>query len=116
MVKITLDIKSCKKCPHFEERRGKYVSPDSFEAPNYDWFCLANGGEKEIQSYVEWHEEKKIPIPEWCPFIVKTQIELPKYKCSNCRDTGQYTFGGSFGGGVTTMTCPCGVINTLPEE
>ena len=39
---------------------------DSFEEP-YNWFC-SKEKYKVIQGYVEWHEEKNIKIPEWCPF------------------------------------------------
>lgn len=63
MVKIVLEIKSCKDCPHFKQER--MYTEDSFEYV-YNWFCKKENG-KEIESYVEWHEENKIKIPEWCP-------------------------------------------------
>jgi hypothetical protein len=118
-VVIVLDLKTCKRCPNFDERPGEYVSPDSFEAPNHDWYCKKTG--QKIQGYVEWHEEKKIPVPDWCPclenpIVESTEFKLPPYRCDNCKDTGQYHIGGSFGGGVTVLTCPCGVWNTLREE
>lgn len=40
---------------------------DSFEMA-FDWFCKKADNRK-IQGYVEWHEEKKIKIPEWCPCL-----------------------------------------------
>ena len=67
MPKIVLDIKSCKKCPHFNEER-MYTS-DSFELA-FDWFCKKADNRK-IQGYVEWHEERKIKIPDWCPILLK---------------------------------------------
>jgi hypothetical protein len=30
------------------------------------------------------------------------------YVCSICRDTGEYTIGGSFGGGAQIYKCNCG--------
>ena len=60
-MKITLDIKSCKECPHFKETR--IYTADSFEMP-FDWFCKKKNGKK-ISGYVEWHD--KIEIPKWCP-------------------------------------------------
>jgi len=51
------------KCPHFKEER-MYTS-DSWEMA-FNWFCKKANNRK-IQGYVEWHEEKKIKIPDWCP-------------------------------------------------
>lgn len=63
IMEIKIDIKNCKGCPYFKEKR--YYSPDSFEAPAFDWYCTKDG-EKKIRGYVEWHEEDKIEIPSWC--------------------------------------------------
>jgi hypothetical protein len=63
MAIIQLEIKTCKECPHFEERR--MYTADSFEHAN-DLFCEKENGKK-IQGYVEWHEEKDVKIPDWCP-------------------------------------------------
>lgn len=114
-VKIVLDLKTCKKCPNLDEREGQ-LSPDSFEAPNFDWYCKVNG--QKIRGYVEWHELRKIPVPDWCPCL-ETPIEpnnLPFYKCCICNDTGVYNYGGSFGGSVTVARCPCGGLKNLKEE
>lgn len=66
MPKITIEIKSCKDCPNF-------IIKDQYSSDGWDrmedWFCnLAN---KKIQGAVEWHEEKHIKIPEWCPAAIK---------------------------------------------
>lgn len=45
MVKI--EIKSCKDCPHFEQRR--LYTGDSFEHVN-DWFCTKEGGNQKIKT------------------------------------------------------------------
>jgi len=63
MTKITLEIKTCRECPFFEEKRC-YTS-DSWELA-HDWFCKASDNKK-IAGYVNWSEEKDVEIPEWCP-------------------------------------------------
>jgi hypothetical protein len=65
---IVIDIKRCNECPNFSEER--YYSPDSFEAPSFDWYC-EKAGHRKIRGYVEWHEENKIKIPDWCPCKAK---------------------------------------------
>jgi hypothetical protein len=65
MTQILLEIKSCKECPHFEERR--MYTADSFENA-YDWFCKKENGKK-IAGYVEWTDN--VEVPEWCPLKVK---------------------------------------------
>jgi len=67
MPKIEIEIKSCQQCPFFKQER-MYTS-DSLETA-FDWFCTKSYNRK-IQGYVEWHEENKIKIPEWCPIIIK---------------------------------------------
>jgi hypothetical protein len=62
-MKIQLEIKTCKECPFFEEKR--MYTADSWEMP-YDWFCKKAKNRK-IAGYVEWHEEDKVEIPKWCP-------------------------------------------------
>lgn len=66
--KISIEIETCKQCPFIKMER--YYSPDSFEAPSFDWFCKKSDNKK-IQGYVEWHEEKSVPIPEWCEIKIK---------------------------------------------
>jgi hypothetical protein len=66
-MKIILDIKTCKECPFFEQER--MYTADSFEEP-FDWFCKKMNNRK-IRGYVEWHEEKDVPIPDWCPVKVE---------------------------------------------
>lgn len=61
-MKIEIEIKSCKECPHFKE--GHRQSTDGFDS-GHDWYCKK--ARKQIAGFVEWHEEKKIPIPKWCP-------------------------------------------------
>lgn len=63
MTKITIDIASCKQCPFFKE--GPLQSTDGWDR-GHDWFCKAKDN-KQIAGFVEWHEEDKTPIPDWCP-------------------------------------------------
>ncbi len=68
MTTLKIKIKDCRSCPFFKSER--YYTDDSFEHAN-DWFCHHNPKNvKEIAGYVEWHEESKIPIPNWCPVKV----------------------------------------------
>jgi hypothetical protein len=61
-MQIVIDIKNCKECPHFEQ--GPRQSTDGLDG-GYDWFCKK--ADKQIATFVEWHEEKRVKIPNWCP-------------------------------------------------
>lgn len=63
MPKIVLDIKSCKECPFFKTTT--YRTEDSWERAE-NWHC-GKSNDKKIAGYVEWHEEKGIKVPDWCP-------------------------------------------------
>ncbi len=65
-VKIQIEISSCQKCLHFIER--PYPTADSWERA-HNWHC-SKMHNKKIAGYVEWHDEDKIGIPEWCPIRV----------------------------------------------
>lgn len=71
MAEIKLEIKNCLECPFLEYKR--YYSPDSFEVPSYDWYCKKFNN-KSIRGYVEWHEENKIQIPDWCPIRIDDNV------------------------------------------
>lgn len=62
MAKIVIEIKSCKECPHF--KTANQWSSDGWDRME-DWMCTK--ADKKIQGGVEWHEESKIKIPDWCP-------------------------------------------------
>lgn len=57
-----IEIPNCKSCPYF--KAANCCSSDGFDRME-DWICGKTG--KKIQSAVEWHEESKIPVPDWCP-------------------------------------------------
>lgn len=61
-MKVAIEIISCKNCPYF--KIGNVWSSDGFDRME-DWECTI--AKKTIAASVEWHEEKDIKIPEWCP-------------------------------------------------
>lgn len=63
MVKIEIEINSCKDCAYF--KTDNYYTTDGWDVME-DWICKKMN--KKIQGCVEWHEESKIRIPDWCPF------------------------------------------------
>lgn len=69
MAKITIEVNNCKQCPFLNEVR--MHTADSWERA-FDWFCTKENNRK-ISGYVEWHEEDKVKIPNWCPIQVKPQ-------------------------------------------
>lgn len=68
-MKIEIEIKNCKECPNLDSK--KVYTPDSFDDVS-QWTCNING--KSICNYIEWHEESKIDIPNWCHINNITQI------------------------------------------
>ena len=84
MAEIKIEIQSCKQCPFFKTTNE--WSSDGWDRME-DWICtkhpensspvrikgyiqINDGKGKLIQSCVEWHEEKKIQIPQWCPIKI----------------------------------------------
>lgn len=62
MAQIVLEIVNCRQCPHF--KTANQWSSDGWDKME-DWVCDKNN--KIIQESVEWHEESKIDVPDWCP-------------------------------------------------
>ena len=60
---LVKQINSCMECPH--RKVGAPYSTDGFDRME-DWTCQSMFSKK-IAGAVEWHEEKKIPIPELYP-------------------------------------------------
>ena len=71
MPRIVIEIKTCKECPYWKE--GNYSSTDGWDR-GADWSCTKMN-DKVIQGFVEWHEEKKVPVPEWCPCAIDLKKE-----------------------------------------
>jgi hypothetical protein len=68
-MKIAVEINSCKQCPHFITEN--HYSSDGWDKME-DWVCNKMEPKKKIQGAVEWHEERKIKIPDWCPIKITT--------------------------------------------
>lgn len=70
MAQVNIEINNCKldKCPHFTIT--KTESTDGWDRGEY-WHCKK--ADRQIASFVEWHEEKKEPVPEWCPCAGKAK-------------------------------------------
>lgn len=68
---VQLEFLTCQKCPFFE--KGPVTSTDGFDRME-DWLC-GKKKNKVISGGVEWHEEDKIPVPDWCPIRVKTETK-----------------------------------------
>lgn len=80
-IKITKEIKSCQSCPFL--KKGPHESTDGWDS-GQDWFCT-NSNNKLISGFVEWHDEKKIKIPDWCPltsfdFLTKEYLDSIGYE------------------------------------
>jgi len=60
-----IPVAHCSKCPYKDETN--HWSSDGWDRM-CDWVCTKVGDEpRKIQGAVEWHEESKIPLPDWCP-------------------------------------------------
>lgn len=85
-MKITIEkeIEHCNHCPYFKEYIDTSVCFDSFDEPNYDWYCLhpdayncnknidivslvLGDGKPAILIGGSYHREL-CDIPDWCPF------------------------------------------------
>ena len=66
MPEIRIKLKNCIGCPYLETNR-QYTA-DSFETC-FKWTCKKS--DKVIANYVDWNEDDRIKIPEWCEILVK---------------------------------------------
>lgn len=67
--KAFLEIKHCQKCPFLEQKR--HYTADSFETA-FNWYCKKKNN-KQIAGYVDWHEERDVEIPDWCPLLTNVK-------------------------------------------
>ena len=67
MATIQLEINSCRDCPFFTT--ANQWSSDGWDRME-DWMCKHSDPHKKIEGSVEWHEENKIEIPDWCPIKI----------------------------------------------
>ena len=70
MAKIVIEIDNCKQCPNFYT--DNFYSTDGFDRME-DWNCKKEN--RKIQGAVEWHEERHIKVPNWCPIAIIERIE-----------------------------------------
>jgi hypothetical protein len=66
MAVIGIEINGCAECP-FKVVVDTYTT-DGFDSME-DWACSKKDNQS-IQKAVEWHEEKKIQVPTWCPIVI----------------------------------------------
>lgn len=80
--KAYIEISSCKNCPFKKETN--FFSSDGWDRM-CDWVCTKNqeGEAKKIQGGVEWHEEDKIKVPDWCPISLENIFREAKEKYGN---------------------------------
>jgi len=76
----TFDVNNCNECPYFKEIEDTSVCVDSFDEPNYDWYCTnayADNRETALERYNNehgaalggsYHRGGTCGIPDWCPF------------------------------------------------
>ena len=74
------DVKNCNECPYFKERIDRSVCHDSFDEPNYDWYCTHKDADNTGSGLEKYNETgltslggslnsfAKCDIPNWCPF------------------------------------------------
>ena len=74
------NVKICNDCPYFKEIEDRSVCEDSFDEPNYDWYCTNwysdnSGTELEKWNNIHgkalggsYHRNCECQIPVWCPF------------------------------------------------
>lgn len=90
MTQITIEITSCKQCPYFET--ANRWSSDGWDRME-DWICTRTTPNQKIQGAVEWHEESKIKIPDWCPGTEAVKCKHPHTK--HVVDSSTFPYGDS---------------------
>lgn len=80
-VKIEKIIDSCDPCPYFHENVDYSVCEDSFDDPNYDFFCRHPNADNSDTLEAKWNDKHgkyiggsltrfhHCEIPKWCPFL-----------------------------------------------
>lgn len=77
---IEKEFDLCNKCPYFNEHEDTSVCFDSFDDPNYDWYCKHPDADNSGTSRAKWNDEhgkfidgsfsrfqRDCKIPTWCP-------------------------------------------------
>lgn len=76
----TYNVKLCNDCPYFNEHIDYSVCFDTFDEPNFDFYCKhpeADNSKYDVAKYNDYHGkfiggsyssfQKDTKIPEWCP-------------------------------------------------
>jgi hypothetical protein len=76
-VKKVYNVEKCSQCPHLGEYIDTSVCEDSFDEPNYEWYCDHPEMPRILSGYREGHGrlidvgmskfQKCDIIPDWCP-------------------------------------------------
>ncbi len=78
-IKKIFEVNVCNDCPHFKEVEDTSVCFDSFDEPNYDWYCTnkdANNKGTSLENLnvkggvligCSYHRNGVCRIPDWCP-------------------------------------------------
>lgn len=82
MKKISIEKKFdlCNECPYFNEHEDISVCYDSFDDPNYDWYCKHPNADNSGTKQEKWNDvhgkfiggtfsrfQRDCKIPDWCP-------------------------------------------------
>lgn len=113
----THEFKCCNNCPYFYEHVDTSVCVDSFDEPNYDWFCTNKMADNSGTDLAEYNEDGKkslggsmvafdtCKIPDWCPVKEWSGDNVEIYNGdvldSECEIIAhQINASGGFGSGV----------------
>ena len=76
----TFKVNQCNDCPFFKEVEDTSVCMDSFDEPNYDWYCTNKDADNRGTHLEKYNDKNGISIggamhrgciceiPDWCPF------------------------------------------------
>lgn len=77
---IEKELDLCNKCPYFNENIDTSVCFDSFDEPNYYWYCKHPNADNSGTPQVKWNDkhgkfidgslsrsQRDCKIPMWCP-------------------------------------------------
>lgn len=108
-------INVCNDCPHFKEVEDTSVCFDSFDDPNYDWYCQNKYADNSGTSKHQYNDPKygkfiggsysrygKCKIPDWCPIKKREEIQHKE---------GVYYIENTIDEYRTKITCFCKTLD-----
>ena len=92
IVTQTTHVEHCNECPLCHKEDDRSCCFDSFDEPNYDFYCQSPNADnshtehsefnnkfgKHIFTAIHWSE--KCEIPDWCPFKKKDDKRFPSFE------------------------------------